>query len=173
MTGAQTSGKLQAHLSGDMRFDLLEKTLKRTRFRQDALIEVLHSAQDIFGYLSPDILHYVARKLKLPPSRVYGVATFYHLFSFTPKGEHSCTVCLGTACYVGGAPAIALALEQSFGIRLEQTTADKQLSLGSARCLGSCGLAPVLVIDGEVCGRMNSETALAKVYKQLEETHHD
>ena len=124
MEVAEKSGKRQAHPGGDARFDLLEKTLKRTRFCQDALIEVLHSAQDIFGYLRLDILHYIARQLKLPPSRVYGVATFYHLFSFSPKGEHSCTVCLGTACYVGGAPAIALTLEQAFDIRLEQTSPD-------------------------------------------------
>jgi bidirectional [NiFe] hydrogenase diaphorase subunit len=84
--------KAPAHPSGDTRFELLDKTLKRLRYQQDTLIEVLHSAQDIFGFVREDVLMYVAKALELPPSRVYGVATFYHLFSFKPKGEHSCTV---------------------------------------------------------------------------------
>jgi bidirectional [NiFe] hydrogenase diaphorase subunit len=156
-----------AHPSGDARFELLDKTLKRLRYQQDALIEVLHSAQDIFGFLHEDLLMYVAKALKLPPSRVYGVATFYHLFSFEPKGEHSCTVCLGTACYVGGSSAIAARLEQTYGIALEQTTPDRKLSLSSARCLGSCGLAPVMILDGEILGKATSESALAKVQERL------
>jgi bidirectional [NiFe] hydrogenase diaphorase subunit len=154
---------LAKHPSGDTRFDLLDKTLKRLRYQQDALIEVLHSAQDIFGFLREDVLMYVSKSLKLPPSRVYGVATFYHLFSFDPKGEHSCTVCLGTACYVGGAATIAAKLEETFGIALEQTTKDGKLSLSSARCLGSCGLAPVMIVDGEILGKTNPEAALAKI----------
>jgi bidirectional [NiFe] hydrogenase diaphorase subunit len=156
-----------AHPSGDARFELLDKTLKRLRYQQDALIEVLHSSQDIFGFLHEDLLMYVAKSLKLPPSRVYGVATFYHLFSFEPKGEHSCTVCLGTACYVGGSSAIAARLEQTYGIALEQTTQDKKLSLSSARCLGSCGLAPVMILDGEILGKATPESALAKVQERL------
>jgi bidirectional [NiFe] hydrogenase diaphorase subunit len=162
-----TPTKPLSHPSGDTRFELLDKTLKRLRYQQDALIEVLHSAQDIFGFLREDVLTYIARDLKLPPSRVYGVATFYHLFSFTPKGEHSCTVCLGTACYVGGAAAITARLEETFGITLEQTTSDGKLSLSSARCLGSCGLAPVMIIDGEILGKATSASALEKVQARL------
>jgi bidirectional [NiFe] hydrogenase diaphorase subunit len=162
---AQT--KENVHPSGDTRFELLDKTLKRLRYQQDTLIEVLHSSQDIFGFLREDVLTYIAKALKLPPSRVYGVATFYHLFSFTPKGEHSCTVCLGTACYVGGASAIAGKLQKTFGVALEQTTPDGKLSLSSARCLGSCGLAPVMIVDGEILGKATPESVLTKLQARL------
>ncbi|MEM6431776.1 MAG: bidirectional hydrogenase complex protein HoxE [Deinococcota bacterium] len=137
---------------------MLDKTLKRLRYAQDALIDALHSAQDIFGYLSEDVLIYIARQLKLPPSRVYGVATFYHLFSFTPKGEHTCTVCMGTACFVKGAGDILDAIAARYNVQPGGSTEDSKLSLNSARCVGSCGLAPVLVLDGEVLGKETTET---------------
>src|SRR6266496_2432644 len=95
--------RLQAaleHASGDKRFKILEVHMKKYQFRQDALIEVLHKAQELFGYLEDDLLLFIACKLKLPASRVYGVATFYHFFTLKPKGRHTCVVCLGTACYV-------------------------------------------------------------------------
>ena len=84
----------------DKRFKVIDISMKRNHYRQDALIEILHKAQEAFGYLEPDVLEYVAHALKLPLSRVYGVATFYHLFSLKPSGKHTCVVCLGTACYV-------------------------------------------------------------------------
>ena len=92
-----------AHPRGDKRFKLLDATMKRNQHQPDALIEVLHKAQELFGCLEVDVLGYVARALRLPPSRVYGVATFYHLFTLKPQGEHACTICLGTACFVKGA----------------------------------------------------------------------
>lgn len=161
---------VESHPSGDARFELLEKTLKRFRYAQDALIEVLHNAQDIFGYLTDDVLIYVAQQLKLPPSRVYGVATFYHLFSFEPKGEHSCTVCMGTACFVKGADDIVKALHESYALQAGETSPDGKLSLSSARCLGSCGLAPVLLIDGTVVGKASPEITLSSLAEKLEPT---
>src|SRR3954447_4773200 len=95
-----------AHPSGDRRFKLLEGAMKKQQFRQDALIEVLHAAQELFGYLEPGLLHFIARHLRLPPSRVYGVATFYHFFTLKPQGKHTCVVCTGTACYVKGADSL-------------------------------------------------------------------
>jgi bidirectional [NiFe] hydrogenase diaphorase subunit len=127
------------------------------------LIEVLHTAQETFGFLSDDLLVYVARQLKLPLSWVYGVATFYHFFSLKPQGEHNCTVCLGTACYVKNAAELVAGLRKTYGIEPGQMTSDRQLSLNSARCLGSCGLAPVVLLDGEVVGRALPETLLAQV----------
>jgi bidirectional [NiFe] hydrogenase diaphorase subunit len=156
------------HPSGDVRFELIDKALKRAGYRKDALIEILHTAQDVFGYLSDDILIYLAQGLKLPPSRVYGVATFYHLFTFEPLGEHSCTVCTGTACYVKRAQDIIEALKSAFGIEPGETTPDKKLSLTSARCLGSCGLAPVVVIDGEVVGKETPEGTITRLRRLLE-----
>ena len=155
------------HPSGDPRFTLIDRTLKRFRFQQDALIEVLHTAQEAFGYLEEDLLVYVARQLKLPPSWVFGVATFYHFFSLTPQGEHNCIVCMGTACYVKRAAEIVAALQTEFSIEPGQTTPDGKLSILTARCLGSCGLAPVIVLDGEVLAREAPETTIAAVKKSL------
>ena len=93
-----------------------------------------------------------ARALKLPLSHVYGVATFYHFFSLKPKGEHSCIVCMGTACYVKRAGEVVDALEHEFGVKAGHTTEDGKLSLSIARCLGNCSLAPLLVVDGEMIG---------------------
>jgi bidirectional [NiFe] hydrogenase diaphorase subunit len=147
------------HPSGDERFRMLDATMKRHRFAPDALIEVLHTAQELFGFLQPDLLYYIAHALKLPPSRVYGVATFYHFFSFAPRGKHTCVVCTGTACYVKGADRLLAAIEQSLGTMAGKTTADGQVSLMTARCLGACGLAPVVVYDGEVAGGQAPESA--------------
>lgn len=155
------------HPSGDPRFSLIDRTLKRFSFQQDALIEVLHTAQEAFGYLSDDLLIYVAHQLKLPLSWVYGVATFYHFFTLTPQGQHNCIVCMGTACYVKRAAEIVAALQQEFQVVAGETTADGRLSLSTARCLGSCGLAPVLVLDGEVLPRETPESALERVRQQL------
>ena len=99
--------------TADSRYKLIDRTLKRFQYEPDALIEVLHTAQEAFGYLSNDLLRYVARQLKLPVSWVYGVATFYHFFSLTPQGSHSCTLCLGTACYVKRSAEILAALQRN------------------------------------------------------------
>lgn len=151
------------HPSGDARFKLIDRTLKRYRYQQDALIEVLHTAQEAFGFLEEDLLVYIAHQLKLPLSWVFGVATFYHFFSLEPQGDHNCIVCMGTACYVKRAAEIVTALKLEFGIEPGETTEDGSLSVASARCLGSCGLAPVLVVDGEVLGRETPEGTLEKV----------
>lgn len=143
------------HPSGDDRFAVVDKHLKRVRGAQDQLIETLHVAQDVFGHLSDDVLMYVARALKLPPSMVLGVATFYHLFRFEPAGDHSCSVCTGTACFVKGADAIVRAVSSQFDVAAGETSADGVLTLRTARCLGSCGLAPVVVLDGVVSGHLD------------------
>lgn len=144
----------------DQRFTLLEATMKRHQYQPDALIEVLHTAQQLFGYLAPDLLRSIAHALKLPPSRVYGVATFYHFFSLTPKGQHTCVVCLGTPCYVKGAPGLLAAIEDYAQIGAGQTTPDNLLSLEKVRCIGACGLAPLLILDGTVAGHQTQESAL-------------
>ncbi|QDV35386.1 bidirectional hydrogenase complex protein HoxE [Tautonia plasticadhaerens] len=145
------------HPGGDGRFRLVDEELKRQRFRQDSLIEVLHRSQQVFGVLDDDVLRYVSRGLGLPPSRVYGVATFYHLFRLTPRGDHTCTVCTGTACYVKGAERVLAVAEQSAGARAGETTPDGRITLETARCIGSCGLAPLVVFDGEVAGHVSAE----------------
>ena len=157
----------QAHPSGDERFAMLDKKLKRTRYEQDQLIELLHTAQDVFGYLSPDVLWYLATALRLPPSRVYGVATFYHLFNLEPQGRHGCTVCTGTACYVKGADRLVAEVGGAYGVGAGETTEDGLLTLATARCLGSCGLAPVVVIDGDIVGHAGPAAVLAAIAERL------
>jgi bidirectional [NiFe] hydrogenase diaphorase subunit len=137
--------------------------MKRHQFQADALIEVLHKAQELFGFLENDLLLYIAHSLRLPPSRVYGVATFYHFFSLKPKGEHTCVVCMGTACYVKGAATVLAALEHAAGIRAGETSADRKVSILTARCLGACGIAPALVFDGAVAGHQTAQAALERV----------
>ena len=157
-----------AHPSGDDRFLVIDKHLKRARYAQDQLIETLHVAQDVFGYLDEGILIYVARTLRLPPSMVYGVATFYQLFTFDPPGDHACTVCTGTACFVKGASDIVERIGTTYGIAAGDTTEDGRLTLKTARCLGSCGLAPVVLLDGAVHGRESVDAVAERVIELLE-----
>ncbi|KAB2925385.1 MAG: bidirectional hydrogenase complex protein HoxE [Bacteroidetes bacterium] len=151
------------HPSGDNRFKLLDRAITKHQARGDALIEILHVAQGIFGYLENDLLIYVARSLKLPLSRVYGVATFYHFFNLKPKGEHTFVLCMGTACYVKGAEQIQTALEEHYQCRFGDTTKDNSVSFITARCVGSCGLAPVAVLDDAVVGKLTPDESIRRV----------
>jgi bidirectional [NiFe] hydrogenase diaphorase subunit len=159
------------HASGDKRFKILEAHMKKHQFKQDALIEVLHKAQELFGFLEDDLLLFVAYKLKLPPSRVYGVATFYHFFTLKPQGRHTCVVCMGTACYVKGGDKLLAAVEDRAGIKAGETTPDNQLSLMTARCIGACGIAPAVVYDGTVTPRQTPEAVLQHVKGWLGHDH--
>jgi len=153
----------QEHPSGDERYKAIDLTMKRFKFQKDALLEVLNTAQETFGYLTEDLLIYVAQKINLPLVKVYGVATFYHMFTFTPLGAHNAIVCTGTACHVKGSDQIVDAVAEAFDIKQGETTSDGLLSLTSARCIGSCGLAPVVVLDGKVRGKETSEGLLRRV----------
>jgi bidirectional [NiFe] hydrogenase diaphorase subunit len=117
--------------------------------------------------LEDDLLLYIAHSLKLPPSRVYGVATFYHLFSLKPKGVHTCVVCTGTACYVKDAAKLLATVEESANIHAGETTPDGQLSLLTARCLGACGIAPAVVFDGIVSGNQTPELVRDRIQPWL------
>jgi bidirectional [NiFe] hydrogenase diaphorase subunit len=153
---------------GDKRYKILETAMKRHQLKPDALIEILHKAQELFGFLDNDVLRYVAHMLRLPPSRVFGVVTFYHYFTLRPKGEHTCVVCMGTACYVKGAARVLEALESAAGVKAGETTPDSQLSLLTARCIGACGIAPAVVFDGTVAPRQTPESSLNHVKGWLE-----
>ena len=151
------------HPHSDPRFRTIDMAMKRSGHSQDALIEVLHKIQETFGYLDDEVLYYVARQLKLPLSFVYGVATFYHLFSLKPRGEHNCVVCLGTACYVKGSEKILAALEKYLEITAGETTPDGKMSLLTARCMGACGIAPAVTLDDKVSGKQTPESVLTAV----------
>ena len=148
---------------GDKRIKMLDTAMRRQQFQADALLEVLHAAQELYGFLSSEVLLHIGRSLKVPPSRVYGVATFYNHFSLKPKGEHTCTVCMGTACYVKGGGEILDAVRKEFALsKGETTTRDGKLSVVVARCLGACGIAPALVFDQEMVGGLTPQTAVAR-----------
>jgi bidirectional [NiFe] hydrogenase diaphorase subunit len=142
---------------------MLEAAIKRQHFSQSALIEILHTAQQLFGCLNTDLLYFVARQLKLPPSKVYGVATFYHFFTFKPRGQHTCIICRGTACYVKGADQLVAVVEAQTAARMGETTVDGKVSLLSARCLGACGIAPAAVLDDVVQGHLTPDSLLKQI----------
>jgi len=163
MANAQgNSRKNEPHPSGDERYKAIDLTIRKFKNEKDALLEVLNAAQETFGYLSRDLLVYISNQLGVRMAQVYGVATFYHLFSFEPLGEHNCIVCTGTACHVKGADQIIKALTEKFGIETGETTPDGIFSITTARCLGSCGLAPVVVYDGSVRGKETPDGAIRR-----------
>jgi bidirectional [NiFe] hydrogenase diaphorase subunit len=155
--------KAPAPPSDDKRWKIVNATMRRNGYAEHALIEALHSVQDAFGYLDETAMRFVAGSLDLPLSKVYGVATFYHLFMLKPKGRHACVVCTGTACYIKGAGALVEGIEEAFGVQPGETTGDEALSVLTARCVGACGLAPAVVLDGDVLGKVSNDDLLAKL----------
>ena len=142
---------------------MLEKVMKEHDFQESALLEILHKAQEIYGYLGKDLLMDISQSLNLPPSHVFGVATFYSLFKLTEPGEHVVTGCLGTACYVKGVEEIMQAIEREFNVKRGETTPDGKLSLFVTRCIGACAMAPNIVVDDEVIGKATKEMVLEKI----------
>jgi bidirectional [NiFe] hydrogenase diaphorase subunit len=149
--------------SGDERWRAVESRMRRLGNRPDAVIEALHAVQEAFGHIDADAMRFVSDSLAVPPSTVFGVATFYHYFKLTPQGEHSCVVCTGTACYIDGALEILDAIHDRFGVRPHGTTADGRLSLHTGRCFGSCSLAPAAIVDGEVVGRVGADELVKRL----------
>jgi len=149
--------------SDDKRWKIVETRMRRIGDRPAALIEALHAAQEAFGYLDTDALIYVGDTLGVPHSRVYGVATFYSFFTLKPQGEHTCVVCTGTACYINGAKDILAGLDRDLHVKPKQTTEDGKISVLTARCVGSCSLAPAVIVDGEVKGKVNVDELVAQL----------
>ncbi len=151
----------------DARYKMVERTMKKLGYKRSALIESLHTAQETFGYLDKPALKFIAKRLRLPLAKVYGVATFYHYFRLKPKGEHNVVVCMGTACYIKGAKEILHRLEKRYGIGAGETTEDGKLSLLTARCVGSCSLAPIAICDNKPKGKLTVEDAVENIEKAL------
>jgi bidirectional [NiFe] hydrogenase diaphorase subunit len=141
----------------DKRWRIVDATMRRLGHQSRSLIETLHTVQEAFGYLDEGSLRYVATSLHVPMSRAYGVATFYHFFTLKPAGKHTCVICTGTACYIKGAPQLISAMAKEYGIVPGETTPDGEISLLTARCLGSCGLAPAVVYDNAVAGKVSPQ----------------
>ncbi len=151
--------------STDKRWKIVDATMRRNGYQGNALIETLHSVQESFGYLEPEGLRYVALSLRVPFSQVYGAATFYHFFTMKPPGRHTCVVCTGTACYINGAPGLLGAMEKECGIKPGETTPDGELSLLTARCVGSCSIAPVAIFDKDVVGKVTPGEMVGRARK--------
>lgn len=135
------------------------------------LIAVLHRAQHIFGYLPREVQEFVAEKLNIPVSKVYGVVSFYSFFTMEKKGKYVINVCLGTACFVRGADKILKEFENRLGIQNGETTEDGKFTLSSLRCVGACGLAPVVQVNGKTYGNATIETVsqILEEYSKEEE----
>ena len=145
------------HPSGDPRFATLDQVIETYHREPTALIQVLHAAQEMFGFLGADVLRYVAAALRLPMSHVYGVVTFYNFFTMVPRGKHQILVCRGTGCHVRGSEAIITALEKELGVLEGETTKDNLFSLTTARCIGACALAPAMAVGDDVYGKMTPD----------------
>lgn len=146
-------------------YEFIDRIVERYQGQEGALIPVLHQVQETAGCLPEDIQAYVAEKLGIPLSEVYGVVSFYALFSTEPKGKNKISICLGTACYVKGAGQVLSEFEKQLGIKVGETTKDGEFTLEGCRCLGACGLAPVLTVNGNVHGRLTAQDVPAIINK--------
>ncbi|MCE5198185.1 MAG: NADH-quinone oxidoreductase subunit NuoE [Armatimonadota bacterium] len=124
---------------------------------QSSLISILHHAQERYGYLSKDVIEHIAQVTEVPAAEIYGVVTFYSLFKTKPQGKHRISVCMGTACYIRGGAKILEALEDMLDIKPGETTEDMLFTLSETRCIGACGLAPIMTVDDKVYGRVEPE----------------
>ena len=154
------------HIPDNAQYQELKKFIEASRDVPGPLIQVLHRAQKIFGYLPLEVQHFVARELDVPLAKVFGVVTFYNFFRMDPIGDHIVNLCLGTACHVKGASDIIKVLERELGVKVGGTTADRFYTLSTARCFGACGLAPVMMLDEEVHGRLNPQKTI-KILRDL------
>lgn len=149
-------------------FKELEEYISTFEDKKSSLIIILHRAQEIFGYIPEEVQEFIAERIEVPVSKVYGVVSFYNFFSMVPKGKYPISVCTGTACYVRGAEKILEALQKELGIQLGQVTENGLFSLDSLRCVGACGLAPVMLIGKDVHGKVKPEDIKGIIEKYRE-----
>ncbi len=149
----------------NQQFQELEEYILSLNEKESALISVLHKAQELFGYLPQEVQMFVSKKMNIPVSDVHGVVTFYSYFTETPTGKHVINVCMGTACFVKGSADVLDEFERKLGVKVGQTTPDGRFTLQVLRCVGACGLAPVVTVDNRVYGHFTKQM----VAKTLEE----
>ena len=144
--------------------------VSQKEYAESYLIAVLHKAQELYGYLPQDVMDQVAEKMQIPTAHIWGVATFYHYFNLKPVGKNIVSVCMGTACYVKGADKVLEALIRELGIQVGETTEDKLFTLQEARCLGACGIAPVIMINDKIYGELDAKKTvdLINQYRKAE-----
>jgi len=142
---------------------LLDETVSQHQHRKDSLLEILHTAQEIYGYLDRNLLLYIAKSLDLPASHVYGVATFYNFFRLKKPGTHTVTFCYGTACFVRGIEEIISAVENESGVKRGETSPDGKLSSYITRCIGACAMAPNVIVDDEHIAKATKEAVMDRI----------
>lgn len=147
----------------------LQEIIEKHKNTKGALIPVLHEAQELFGYLPMSVQKQISEGLNVPLAEIYGVVTFYTQFSLNPKGKFRISLCLGTACYVKGAALILDKLQEKLGIHVGDCTEDGKFSLDACRCIGACGLAPVMMINDDVYGRLTPDQieGILEKYKDM------
>ncbi len=145
----------------------LEKIIDSSRTDQKELIHILHDVQSEYGYISPEAVSVISKRLKVSESEIFGVLTFYNAFSLTPKGEHIMTVCMGTACHVRGGPQIVEEIERKLDVKVGETTADDKFTLETVNCIGCCAIGPVVVVDEKYYSNitLNKIDPILKEYK--------
>lgn len=151
------------------KFAELQKVIAQYKEQEGALMPILHRAQGIYGYLPLDVQNYIAEELGIPLTDIYGVATFYSQFTLKPKGKYTIGICMGTACYVKGAQKVLDKLQEVLNIGVGDTTDDGKFTLDATRCLGACGLAPVMMINDQVYGRLSPDDIEGIISKYKDE----
>ncbi len=151
------------------KFQELQRVIQEWKGKEGPLMPILHKAQELFGCLPLEVQNYIAEELDIPLTDVYGVATFYSQFTLNPKGKYQIGVCLGTACYVKGAQKVLDEIQKVLNIKVGDTTDDGKFTLDATRCLGACGLAPVMMINDHVYGRLVPEDVAGIIEKYKDE----
>lgn len=144
-------------------YDRLKTVIEEKKDLRNPLIEILRTAQEIFGYLPIEVQEFIANEMGIPASKIYGVVTFYNFFSMKPRGKYTLNVCTGTACYVKGAPRLIQMISDQLGIEMGETSKDGLFTLSAVRCVGACSLAPVFVIGEDTFGRIENKDKITEI----------
>jgi len=149
-------------------YSKLKAVIDEKKNLRNPLIEILRTAQEIFGYLPVEVQEFIANEMNVPASKIYGVVTFYNFFSMTPRGKFMLNVCTGTACYVKGAPRLIQMISDQLGVKMGETTEDGLFTMSAVRCVGACSLAPVFVIGEDTYGRIENKDKIAEILKRYQ-----
>ena len=149
-------------------YDRLRAVIAASRGLRNPLIAVLRQAQEIFGYLPVEVQEFISREMDIPANKIYGVVTFYNFFTMIPRGKYTLNLCMGTACFVKGAPRLARMIEEELGVKMGETTADLRFTVSAVRCVGACSLAPVFVIGEETYGRVDTREKVSEILKKYQ-----
>ncbi|MDI9529290.1 MAG: NAD(P)H-dependent oxidoreductase subunit E [Candidatus Cloacimonadota bacterium] len=149
-------------------YDKLRAVIAERKNLRNPLIEILRNAQEIFGYLPIEVQEFIAQEMNIPASKIYGVVTFYNFFSMKPRGKYTLNICMGTACFVKGAPRLLQMISDELGVEVGETTSDGRFTVSAVRCVGACSLAPVFVIGEDTFGRIETRDKINEILKKYD-----